>query len=374
MYSTVFSQPAIHDLVARLESESNHGRTIPDLMRNPYRLFGELDPDQMIALATLARAITRQRFGPVMRLFVPLYLSNECYNHCTYCGFSYNRTIDRYTLTHDDIKANVTALVNKGFQHILLLTGEANKSVDMTYFRDAIPIIRPHIAHLGMEVQPLDQEDYTELIQLGLDAVTVYQETYHKDRYLMHHLSGKKRRFDYRLDTPDRACQAGIFRMTIGALLGLSDWRFDAIALMNHVTYLCKRYWKTQFSVSFPRITSVFDPHADIQHVPDAALTQLVCAFRCLFPDLGIVLSTRESAALRNELMTLGITDMSAESLTSPGAYAGIASTEQFATSDKRPLQDVCHALEQQGIAPVLKDWDRQYTYYSRNHSGLARE
>ena len=336
--------------------------TIDQLLLTPYNVFTDLTNAQLEALAQRAAYITKQRFGNVMRFFVPLYLSNECYNNCTYCGFSYDRNIDRYTLNDTEILDNVQMLVNKGFQHILLLTGEAQKTVEMTYFERVLPLIRPHVSQLGMEVQPLDQSDYKALVTLGLDAVTVYQETYHKDHYLMHHLSGKKRRFDYRLDTADRAARAGVYRLNVGALLGLSDWKFEAIALVDHLKYLYKMYWQTQFSISFPRITSIFDGTRQLFPVTDRQLVQLVCAFRCLFPDLGITLSTRESAQLRDGLLHLGITDMSAESMTSPGAYTGIDAEPQFSISDHRSLSDIQSVLSSRGIDSVVKDWDRSYT------------
>ena len=335
---------------------------IDELLAQPYAIFSDVSDDQLEALAQRASAITRQRFGKVMRFFVPLYLSNECYNNCTYCGFSFDRNIHRYTLSDDEVVANVNILVDKGFQHLLLLTGEAQKTVEMTYFERVLPLIRPHVSQLGMEVQPLEESDYQRLIACGLDAVTVYQETYHKDQYLVHHLSGKKRRFEYRLDTADRAARAGVYRINIGALLGLSDWRFEAIALMDHLKYLYKTYWQTQFSISFPRITSIFDGTQTLQRVSDRDLVQLVCAFRCLFPDLGITLSTRESAKLRDGLIHLGVTDMSAESMTSPGAYTGIDAEPQFSTSDHRSLSDIQSVLLCQGIDSVVKDWDRSYT------------
>ena len=360
MYSNQFDFKYILNRAEVIPASTD--RSIDQLLATPDAIFGVLSDSQLEALAQRAAFITQQRFGHVMRFFVPLYLSNECYNNCTYCGFSYDRDIERYTLNDEEILENVQILVNKGFQHILLLTGEAAKTVEMTYFERVLPLIRPHVSQLGMEVQPLDQPDYERLIELGLDAVTVYQETYHKDHYLMHHLSGKKRRFEYRLDTADRAARAGVYRINIGALLGLSDWRFEAIALVDHLRYLYRTYWQTQFSISFPRITSIFDGTRQLQPVSDRELVQLVCAFRCMFPDLGITLSTRESAKLRDGLLHLGITDMSAESMTSPGAYSGIDAEPQFSTTDHRSLVDIQAVLATQGIDGVVKDWDRSYT------------
>ena len=356
MYSKIFNFQ--DTLKKRLSIHSYPHLSIDELLERPYAIFSQITDEQLELLAQKATLITKQRFGNVMRFFVPLYLSNECFNNCTYCGFSYDRNIDRYTLSDAEIIENVELLVNKGFQHLLLLTGESAKNVEMNYFRRVLPLIRPKVAQLGMEVQPLSVEDYSELIALGLDSVTVYQETYQKDHYLMHHLSGKKRRFEYRLDTADRAASAGVFRINIGALFGLSDWIYEAIALVDHLNYLYKTYWKTQFSISFPRITSIFDGTRRLMPVSDRELVQLVCSFRCLFPDLGITLSTRESAKLRDGLIHLGVTDMSAESMTSPGAYAGIESEPQFEISDKRSLNAIRQVLIHQGFDTVVKDWD----------------
>ncbi len=341
-----------------LIGSANPSLSIDELLAKPYAIFSKISDAQLESLAQKAAQITRQRFGHVIRFFIPLYLSNECFNNCTYCGFSYDRKIDRYTLSDQEIIENVDLIVAKGFQHILLLTGESAKNVEMAYFRRVLPLIRFKVAQLGLEVQPLKLEDYQELIALGLDAVTVYQETYHKDHYLIHHLSGKKRRFEYRLDTADRAAQAGIFRVNIGALLGLSDWVFESIALVDHLTYLYKSYWQTQFSISFPRITSIFDGTKSLLPVSDRELVQLICGFRCLFPDLGITLSTRETQKLRDGLIHLGITDMSAESMTSPGAYSGVDSEPQFAISDHRSLSDIQQVLANKGFDGVVKDWD----------------
>jgi 2-iminoacetate synthase len=362
MYGDLFSFSTALDRFNATSFQETPSRSVIELLRTPFGIFKELTNEQLEALAQRAAQLTRQRFGKVMRFFVPLYLSNECTNSCTYCGFSFERNIKRYTLSDAEISENISALTDRGFQHILLLTGEAIKTVEMSYFEHVLPLIRPKIAHLGMEVQPLDEHEYAKLVSLGLDSITVYQETYHKDHYLIHHLRGKKRRFEYRLDTADRAARAGVGRINIGALLGLSDWRFEAMALVDHLAYLYKTYWTTQFSISFPRITSVFDSTRALLPVSDRHLVQLVCAFRCLFPDLGITLSTRESVKIRDGLMALGVTDMSAESITSPGGYTGIIADEQFSITDHRSLSSIQSVAVSRGFDPVVKDWDRSFS------------
>lgn len=357
MYSSVYSFEDTWHKYKSLQCLNVLDWHLDDCLSHPYAIFAPLSDDQLEVLANRAAQLTRQRFGHVLRFFIPLYLSNECYNACSYCGFSYEHDIDRYTLNESEIVSNIDELTRRGFQHVLLLTGESKIRVEMDYFKQVLPLIRPKVSQLGMEVQPLSISDYQTLIRLGLDQLTIYQETYHKDHYAMHHLSGKKRRFDYRLDTPDRVCQAGIFKLNIGALLGLSYWQFDAIALVDHLTYLSKQYWQTHLSVSFPRITSIFSTTNALQSVSDRELVQLICAFRCLFPDLGITLSTRETERCRNGLLSLGITDMSAESITSPGGYTGICANQQFSTSDHRSLLNMKQVVSEHGLDAVTKDW-----------------
>lgn len=313
-------------------------------------------------MAVVSKQLTEQRFGRTVNLFVPLYLSNECYNRCTYCGFSMDLDYARKTLTDDELRQEAKVLLDKGFRHILLLTGEAPDKAGVEYLDRMVRILKPDFASIGLEVQPLKTESYERLIAAGVTSLTVFQETYHRDSYMIFHLSGKKSRFDFRLETADRAGEAGFSRINLGALLGLYDWRYEALALGQHVAYLKKKYWRSQIGISVPRIQKVAGGFTAPYPVSDAALVQYILAFRLVFPDLLISLSTRESARFRDQLVPLGITEMSAESSTEPGGYSGQETGEQFEISDDRSLQDVCGMLQQKGYDPLIKDWSQVIT------------
>ncbi|MCC5921943.1 MAG: 2-iminoacetate synthase ThiH [Cyclobacteriaceae bacterium] len=310
-------------------------------------------------MAHKSRATTLRRFGNNMQLFAPLYLSNECQNICTYCGFSLDVDIPRKTLNPKEILAEVEVLKKHGFDHILLVTGEANKTVGVKYFEKAIRLLSDHFAHISLEVQPLDTEEYQQLIEAGLNTVLVYQETYHKENYKLHHPKGKKSNFYYRLDTPDRLGKAGIHKMGLGALIGLEDWRVDSFFTAMHLEYLERTYWRTKYSLSFPRLR----PNAGGQEpklaMSDRELVQLICAYRLFNEDVELSLSTRESELFRDHAFKLGITSMSAGSKTNPGGYAqGEASLEQFEISDERSVGEICEILTQNQYVPLWKDWD----------------
>ncbi len=313
-------------------------------------------------MAQRAQAITRQRFGRTMSLFAPMYLSNYCYNRCTYCGFSLDLEYERLVLSDDEIIKEAKALSSTGIQHVLILTGEAPDKAGVDYLENAVRLIKPYFASIGIEVQPLKTAEYQRLIKAGVDTLTVYQETYHKESYLIYHLSGKKRQFDHRLETLDRGGEAGFHRINLGALLGLYDWRYEAIALSQHVSYLKKKYWRSKYGISFPRIKSFVGDFTVQYPITDSELVQYICAFRLLFPDLTISLSTREPSELRNKLIHLGITTMSAGSHTEPGGYSGSDATCQFDISDERSVKDVCAYLEEQNLEPALKDWSPEFT------------
>ncbi|MBL4643267.1 MAG: 2-iminoacetate synthase ThiH [Flavobacteriaceae bacterium] len=309
-------------------------------------------------MAQLSQMLTQKRFGNTMQMYAPMYLSNECQNICTYCGFSMTNKIPRRTLTDAEILKEVAFLKQKGYDHILLVTGEANKTVGIDYIKNALQLIRSHFSNITIEVQPLDKEDYELLIENGLYAVLVYQETYHRDEYKKHHPKGKKSNFDYRLDTPDRLGKAGIHKIGLGALFGLEDWRADSFFTALHLKYLQKTYWKTKYSISFPRLrphSGGLEPKVEMT---DPDLVQLICAFRLLDEDVELSMSTRESEVFRNNIVHLGITSISAESKTNPGGYAvEPESLEQFEISDERSTEEIATMLKSQGIEVVWKDW-----------------
>jgi len=328
-------------------------------------------------MAILSHQLTQKRFGKTIQLFIPMYLSNECHNICTYCGFSLDVDISRKTLNDDEIMKEVEIIKSMGYDHILLVTGEANKTVGVEYFQHALELMRPHFSHISLEVQPLDQEDYELLTPFGLNTVLVYQETYNEGEYKTHHPKGKKSNFHYRLETPDRLGRAGIHKIGLGALLGLEDWRTDSFFTALHLDYLERTYWETKYSISFPRLRPcaggidlksnlpVRSPAAKAfgdgtqAGMTDRELAQLICAYRIFNEEVELSLSTRESETFRNNAIKLGITNMSAGSKTNPGGYAnGKETLEQFSIDDSRSPQEIGNMISAQGYEPVWKDWD----------------
>ncbi|UKM65519.1 2-iminoacetate synthase ThiH [Flavobacteriaceae bacterium GSB9] len=313
-------------------------------------------------MAQLSSRITKKRFGNTIQMYVPMYLSNECQNICTYCGFSMTNKIPRRTLTDAEILKEVRFLKAKGYNHILLVTGEANKTVGVPYIKNAMELIKNQFSNITIEVQPLDQEDYETLIEANLYAVLVYQETYNRAEYKKHHPKGKKSNFDYRLETPDRLGRAGIHKIGIGALFGLENWRGDSFFTALHLKYLQKTYWKTKYSISFPRLrphSGGLEPKVEMT---DRDLVQAICAFRLLDEDVELSMSTRESETFRNHIVNLGVTSLSAESKTNPGGYVvEPQSLEQFEISDERSTEVIAKMLQDNGLEPVWKDWEHNW-------------
>ena len=312
-------------------------------------------------LARLSRQLTVERFGRTMQLFAPLYLTNICANICTYCGFSAQNRIARKALDNDELLADASVLSQRGFGHVLLVTGESNR-YGVSYLQNALRLLRPRFASLSMEVQPLEESDYATLVEGGLSAVLVYQETYHPAVYQLHHLQGPKADLARRLDTPDRLGRAGVKKIGLGALYGLADWRAESWFLGLHLRHLEQRFWRTRYSISFPRLR----PHQGEGIAPtpfdERELVQAVCAFRLFSPEVELSLSTRESARFRDHAFKLGFTSMSAGSRTNPGGYASAPdSLEQFAIDDQRSPAEVAAFLRGEGYQPIWKDWDATY-------------
>ncbi|APA91354.1 2-iminoacetate synthase ThiH [Myroides sp. ZB35] len=313
-------------------------------------------------MAQQSQQLTQKRFGKTISLYAPMYLSNECNNICTYCGFSLDNNIRRKTLSPKEIEQEVKVIKAQGYDHILLVTGEANHIVNINYFKQSIEQIQQSFSTISIEVQPLKQDEYEQLADLGVYAVLVYQETYHKEVYKQYHPKGKKSNFEYRLDTPDRIGRAGIHKIGLGVLLGLEDWRVDSFFNALHIDYLQKTYWQTKYSVSFPRLRpaeGVIEPNFIME---DRDLIQLLCAYRIWNEDLEISISTRESEILRNNVFKLGATTMSAGSKTNPGGYSVAEdSLEQFEICDTRSTSEIYHLIKEAGYDPIWKDWDKAY-------------
>jgi len=312
-------------------------------------------------LAARSRQITRLRFGKTMRLYAPLYISNECINACAYCGFNTRNATPRTTLTHEEVLAEADVLHRQGFRHLLLLSGEHRTHVPVSFLADIARALRESFAALSIEVYSMTQDEYALLAESGVTGIAVYQETYDRARYAeLHH--GPKADFSLRLATPERAARAGLRELGIGALLGLSDHRVDLALVALHAAYLMKTYWQTRIAISFPRIRQAAGDFTPKETITDPQLAQAVFALRLVLPDADLVISTRESNAFRNGMAGLGITRMSAGSRTNPGGYARADDAlEQFSVDDRRSASEIASMLEYKGLEPVWKDFDRSF-------------
>jgi len=344
-------------------------------------------------MSRLSQQMTRRRFGRVIRLFAPLYLSNECINNCRYCGFSRDNPIARVTLSLDEVRRESRALTEQGFRNILLVAGEHPKFVSNNYLRDCVAALHEATPSVSLEIGPLETEDYRPLVAAGADGLVVYQETYDRAVYADMHTAGPKRDFRWRMETPERAYHAGFRRLGISPLYGLADWRVEALSVAAHAQYLLRHCWKAAITISLTRMRPCAGEFQPLTHLADRELVQLMCAFRLMFPDVGLVLSTRETPKMRNGMMPLGITMMSAGSHTEPGGYTGAGrenlhqtvggrmaeltgtasqwsptaarptgATEQFQIADDRTPGEVAEAIRGLGYEPVWKDWDAALT------------
>jgi len=352
------------------------------LLRRFAALIEPKDGSELETLAAEAEKLTRQNFGQTMRLFAPLYLSNECVNICKYCGFSRDNAILRVTLSVDQVETEARHLYAQGFRNVLLVAGEHPKFVSSDYLAQCIARLREFIPAISLEVGPMETPDYLPSVQAGAEGLVVYQETYDRTAYAELHTAGPKKNFDWRLDCPERAYAAGFRRLGIGALFGLARWQEEALHLAAHVDHLLRHCWKASVTVSLPRLRPAAGQFAPRFDFNDRALVQTILALRLCFPQVGIVLSTRETPALRDRLARLGVTMMSAGSHTEPGGYTGageesihqtqrgkaiaviasegehLTATQQFSIADERSPAEVSAMLRQLGLEPVWKDWD----------------
>ena len=354
-------------------SRTIQSKTGADVRRALGRIRAGLDLDDLQALlspaavpfleemAQLSHQRTVERFGRTMQIFAPRYLTNVCHNVCTYCGFSAQNKIARKILSDDEIRAEAAVLSGRGIEHVLFVTGESTRA-GREYFSNALRLLRPYFANLSMEVQPVSEEDYATLAREGLSAVIVFQETYDPAAYARFHLKGPKADMPFRLETPDRLGRAGLKKIGLGALYGLSDWRTDAWFLGLHLRYLEKRYWKTRYSISFPRLRPHAGAEIEVTPTSERDLVQAFCAYRLFSREVELTLSTRESPRFRNHAIKLGVTSISAGARTNPGGYASEPdSLEQFQVGDERSSDEVAAYLRSQGYEPVWKDWDPAY-------------
>lgn len=308
-------------------------------------------------MAQKAHRLTINRFGRTILLYTPLYLANYCVNHCVYCGFHSGNKIARRKLSLEEVEAEAQIIAQTGLKHLIILTGESRLHSPVSYIKDCVAVLRKYFTSISIEIYPIEQAEYEELAKAGVDGVTIYQEVYDQAGYEQLHLAGPKRNYLYRLNAPERACRAGVRTVNIGALLGLADWRREAFLTGAHAAYLQQNFLDVEVSISPPRIrphTGGFMPSAVVN---DKNLVQYVLAYRLFMPASGITLSTREPAALRDHLLKLGITKMSAGSCTAVGGHMEHNSVSQFDISDGRNVTEMAAMLSRQGYQPVYKDW-----------------
>lgn len=354
-----------------------------ELVQRFEHLIALKSDQDLEAMARASRSLTLQNFGRTMRLFAPVYLSNECINNCQYCGFSRDNPILRVTLGVDEVVAEARHLARQGFRQILLVAGEHPKFVSRDYLAECVRALAPDFSSISIEVGPMECEDYVPIVEAGAEGLVVYQETYNRGIYAEMHTAGPKRDFNFRLDCAERGYAAGFRRLGIGALIGLTRWQDEALALAAHLEYLFKRCWQAQITVSLPRLRPAAGGFRPLFSMTDRELAQLLCALRISFPQLGIVVSTRERAALRDSLALIGVTIMSAGSHTEPGGYTRQGrehlhrtvrgrivapeyqdgedqlATGQFEISDERSPAEIAAVLRNRGLEPVWKDWDQ---------------
>jgi 2-iminoacetate synthase len=360
----MFTIPSFHQLQEQIQAAAD--KDVQQSLRTPHPTINDLAAllspaadNHLEAMAVRSADITALRFGRTTQIYAPLYVSSFCTNRCSYCGFSAENKIERRILTLDEAEAEAMILHGRGFNHILLVSGEAPARLGAEYLEELALRLRDRFAAISIEVQPLATPEYSRLFTAGITGVAIYQETYDRETYKQVHLSGQKCDFDFRLDTPARAAAGGMREVGIGALLGLSDWRSEGLALGMHLAWLRKNFWRTGLTVSFPRLRPAAGEFQPLSQVTERDLSQLIFALRLFDPDVGIILSTREEARYRNGMIGLGPTRYSAGSCTAPGGYSAPETTgEQFAIGDHRTINEVCAAIRKKGFDPVRKDWD----------------
>jgi len=310
-------------------------------------------------IAKKSMELTQKRFGKCIQMYIPLYISNSCTNTCVYCGFNHKNKFDRKILNTDEIKQEAKAIKKLGFEHVLLVSGEDQLNCGAHYIEKMMEAIQKDFSLISLEAQPLKTKEYESLAKKGLNTVYIYQETYNESNYKTYHPSGKKSNYQYRLETPDRLGKAGVHKIGLGCLLGLEDWRVDTFFTALHLQYLERNYWKSKYSISFPRLrphTGGFQPNFETSQ---RDLLQLIGAYRLFNNHVEISLSTRESEKFRDNAMKLGATSFSAGSKTNPGGYSNTdESLEQFSINDDRSPSDIAKMIQNNAYEVVWKDWD----------------
>ncbi len=342
--------------------------TVSDVVRaivkdtlNEWDLLALLSPTAtgfLEEMAQHAHRLTTQHFGKTILLYTPMYLANHCVNKCSYCGFNFENNITRKKLTYEEIEKEAEVISKTGLKHILLLTGESRKESPLSYIIKAINIVKKYFDSISIEIYPLDENEYREVINAGVDGLTIYQEVYDEKIYDKVHLAGPKKNYRYRLDAPERGCRAGMRTVNIGALLGLNHWPIEAFFTGIHAKYLQSKYSDVDIGISLPRIRPHTGSFIDIYEVDDTALVQIMLAYRLFLPRVSINISTRENEGLRDNILPLGVTNMSAGVSTEVGGHSLDSKSEgQFEISDRRNVKEMMKSILSKGYQPVLKDW-----------------
>lgn len=318
-------------------------------------------------MAQRARIETRKHFGNTVYLFTPLYIANYCENYCVYCGFNCYNKINRMKLTHEQIEHEMKIIADSGMEEILILTGESHSMSDIKYIGEACKLARKYFRMVGLEIYPVNVEDYRYLRECGADYVTVFQETYDPDRYEQLHLMGHKRVWPYRFNAQERALMGGMRGVAFSALLGLADFRKDALASALHVYYLQRKYPHAEMSLSCPRLRPIINnDKINPQDVSESRLCQIICAYRIFLPFVGITVSSRESESFRNGIVKIAATKVSAGVSTGIGdhesKYTGKETSqpegdEQFEINDSRSFKKMYKDIADEGLQPVLNDY-----------------
>ncbi len=323
-------------------------------------ILNDTRPESVEELAQQAAQLTRRQFGRAISLYGPLYLSNFCSSHCTYCGFHSQNKIQRMKLEPEQYRKEMHFIHAQGIRNILMLTGESYKHTPLSYLKEAALIASEYFQGIALEVHPMETSEYKELFAAGVDGIAVYQETYDRARYAQVHLSGYKKDYDFRYATPRRAAEAGMRQISLGILLGLSTPAQDLFALYQHLRELEKSFSGVEYSVSFPRLRTVKTETLASGDVDDVQFVKIIALTRLLFPRVGINLSTREEPKLRDHLLEIGITRMSAGSNTSVGGYTLLEEKEQdpqFDIKDERSVGEIVTLLKTKNFDPVFTDW-----------------
>jgi 2-iminoacetate synthase len=366
---------SFYDLQARYKDVSDEelfsavtpadaARAVETQQGDAHQLRALLSPPaeaQLEAMAREAHRLTLWHFGRTVQLYTPLYLSNYCDNQCAYCGFNAAHDLPRRRLTLEEVEKEAAAISSTGLGHILVLTGESREKSSLRYITDCVGVLRKYFSSIAVEIYALTKSEYAGLVHAGVDALTLYQETYDEGLYDRVHAAGPKKEYRFRLDAPERGAQSGMRSVHIGALLGLRDWRREAFFLGLHAKYLQDAYSGVEIGISVPRLR----PHAGGFQpacvVSDRAIAQIIIALRIFLPRLAVSISTRESPQLREDLLPLGITRMSAGSSTRVGGHTmqpgDPFNLPQFEIADERTVQEIKVMLAVKGYQPVMKDW-----------------